>query len=126
MARLLDDHGGQHLSAGEIMGILRRRGVTVNLASIYRNLKLLERLGAVHRGGPPHAHSHFELEHGTEVHLVCTRCGALLETISDNPRVPLSWLRGFALSQGFTITRFQVEARGLCKKCSRAVGHRHA
>jgi len=119
IARLLDEHSGQHLSAREIRTILRRRRIDVNLASIYRNLSLFERLGAIHRGGLPHAHNHYELEHGAEVHLVCTGCGALMEATADNPRLPLRWLRTFAGRQGFAISGFQVEARGLCRRCSR-------
>lgn len=101
MAAVLDRHGGQHLSAQEIRLVLRRGGVSVNLASIYRNLKLLERLGAVHRGGPPHAHHHFELEHGAEVHLVCTQCGALLEATSDNPHPPAQLAARLRPASGF-------------------------
>lgn len=126
MARVLDDHSGQHLSAGEISAILRSRRVKVNLASIYRNLKLFERLGAVHRGGPPHAHSHFELEHGAEVHLVCTVCGGTVEATGESPRAPLRWLRGLATAKGFTISEFQVEARGICRRCSKSNGRRAA
>ncbi len=105
-------------SAQEIHDILRRRGESVGLTTVYRTLSALADAGEIdvlrtasgeavyRRCGESHHH-----------HLVCRSCGATVEV--EGPAVE-RWAQQVAAQHGFTDVSHTVEVFGTCAACSRA------
>lgn len=86
-------------------------------ATIYRNIKLFERLGIISRlqlgwnsklelSGAFHEHHH---------HMSCTSCGKVI-TWEEDPALELR-IQTLALKLGFIPEDHQLEIRGLCQTC---------
>ncbi len=88
----------------------------VGLATVYRTLEVLQRIGAASAAPQPHgetaylfcavAHHH---------HAVCVRCGR----VDDVPcRSVTSFARSLAVDLRFRLTQHRLEFFGLCARCS--------
>jgi Fur family ferric uptake transcriptional regulator len=102
-------------SAQELHVRLRRRGLGIGLATVYRTLQALTEHGTIdslpRTGGEAsyrlcgHAHHH---------HLTCVSCQRVVElegcTLEE-------WLGRVSREQGFALTGHQVELAGLCSDC---------
>ncbi|MGN6332088.1 MAG: Fur family transcriptional regulator [Motilibacteraceae bacterium] len=104
-------------SAQELHELLRRRGDSVGLATVYRTLQALADAGevdvlrtddgeAVYRRCSTGAHHH---------HLVCRSCGRTVEVAG--PAVE-RWADAVAAEHGFTDVRHTLEVFGVCSACS--------
>jgi Fur family ferric uptake transcriptional regulator len=103
-------------SAQQIHHVLRGRGSTVGLSTVYRNLQILVDDGEVdtlrnedgellyRRCSPRHHH-----------HLVCRSCRRVEEV--SGPAVE-SWARRAASEHGFSDVAHTVEISGLCPDCA--------
>ena len=89
-----------------------------NLATIYRAIHLLERLGMVKRFDFGDGVARFELvregDDGHHHHLVCTVCASVVE-IADC--FPVEWERQIAKEHGFGSVTQKLEFFGVCPKC---------
>jgi Fur family transcriptional regulator, ferric uptake regulator len=103
------------LSSQEIHDLLRQRGDSVGLATVYRTLQALADSGEVDvivRDGesayrqcsPSHHH-----------HLVCRTCQTTLEV--EAPEVE-RWAADLAAQHGFTDVTHTVEVYGICPDCA--------
>ena len=103
-------------SAQDLHALLRSRGDSVGLATVYRTLQALvddEQVDvlrgndgeAVYRRCSPHHHHH----------LVCRSCGRTVEV--DDPPV-LRWAARIAAEHGFADVQHQLEVFGTCRTCS--------
>jgi Fur family ferric uptake transcriptional regulator len=111
---------GCSVSAREIEDLLRERDSTVGLASIYRALELLERLGLVKRIDLGDAATRYEAaspggEH--HHHIVCDSCGTVERFEDDELERAIH-----ALSDRTTIdvATHDVTLHGECPACSAA------
>jgi len=90
----------------------------INQATIYRNIKLFERLGIVNRlqlGW----HSRLELSsafHNHHHHMTCNICGKIT-TWEEDSALELR-IQTVAMMHGFIPQDHQLEIRGICKACS--------
>jgi Fur family ferric uptake transcriptional regulator len=87
----------------------------IGLASVYRTLELLARLGLVHDIHMNHRHRHYAAirrDHGH--HLVCNGCGRVIE-FADCDVEGLA--RRLARRTKFTIEGHSVELFGRCPDC---------
>ena len=103
-------------SAREIHGVLRERGNTIGLATVYRTLQLLaehdevdvirstEGEAGYRRCSDNHHH-----------HLVCRGCGATVEV--EGPAVE-RWTRAIADEHGYAAVSHTLEIVGLCPRCA--------
>ena len=103
-------------SAQELHALLRERGDSVGLATVYRALQALvdegqldvlrstEGEAAYRRCSPSHHH-----------HLVCRSCGRTVE-VADPPVE--RWASRIASEHGFTDVQHQVEVFGTCADCA--------
>jgi Fur family ferric uptake transcriptional regulator len=119
VARVLEERR-EHLSADDIHSALVAQGVQVDLSSVYRTVGLLARLGLVRPVGPTERHGHFEIGHDERVHLVCARCGAVVETNPPRIAAMRKTVQGLAHANGFALDQFTIEATGECAACRRA------
>jgi len=112
----------EHLSAEDIHRVLAADGVRIDLSSVYRTLTLLVRLGLVRLVGPCERHGHFEVRHREQVHLVCSRCGAVIEADLGREGRFDDAVATVARKHGFRLSEFTIEVGGTCAACRRADG----
>ncbi len=104
-----------HLGAEEIYCRVRQSCPRVSLDTIYRNLRLLTRLGLVTELKLEQRHARFELRRENHCHhLVCLACGERLKL----PFCPLEKV-GLAPArrQGFEVKGHTFVVYGYCRSC---------
>ncbi len=109
---------GGHVSVEELRGRLEARGARVGLATIYRTMDTLVTSGLVRGQDFGEGFRRFEPvgpRSGHE-HLVCDRCGRMIEFNSERLERMLQLL---ADEQGFQPDRHRVEVHGVCRECRR-------
>ncbi len=104
-----------HISASEIYDQVQAHNPQVNLSTIYRTLEWLESAGVVTRSDLGEGHVIYELAaRGMHHHLVCDRCGAIIEVGDDI----LDPLRKLLLERyGFQAKIKHLAIHGLCDNC---------
>lgn len=105
-------------SAQELHDLLKQRGQTVGLTTVYRTLQSLAESGEVDtlRTGDGEA-VYRQCSSGHHHHLVCRKCGRAVEVAG--PAVE-KWADGVAAEHGFTDVVHTLEIFGLCRKCTKA------
>ena len=108
------------LSAEQIATGLDGRGVPVDLASAYRCLETLERLGLVRHFHAGHAPGRYLLAEGVEREfLACERCGDLQEI----PAAALDLIRAEIGGRlGYEVTFAHFPMVGVCPACVGGAG----
>ena len=72
-------HAGGHVTAEELFARVRDRSNVVNIATVYRTLDLLVVIGLASRADLWDGRVVYTtFQHGPHVHLVCRRCGEVL------------------------------------------------
>ena len=107
---------GEFRSAQDIHAVLRTRGASVGLATVYRNLGLMSELGEVDTlvrdDGETLYRQCSDVHHH---HLVCRLCGRTVEIAG--PAVE-TWANAVAADHGFSDVSHQLELFGLCATCT--------
>jgi Fur family peroxide stress response transcriptional regulator len=111
---------GDHPSAEQLYRAVRQRVPNLSLATVYKNLEALRRIGAVSDLNTLHEQGRYEAAlPGTgkgepHHHLVCVSCKKILD-LSD---------RGFdalrvspSQTQGFEVHAVRVQVEGVCPQC---------
>lgn len=115
IAHILFDH--RHLNVEELHRAVRARDESVGYATVYRTVKLLERVGLVHAGHFGDGTARYEVAIGDEDHhdhLICTRCAAIVEFENEEiERIQ----RSVAAAHGYTLTAHRMDLYGLCPNC---------
>jgi len=107
-----------HPSTEELFLKIRRKHPTVGYATVYRTLKLFAECGIAEERNFGDGQTRYEWtgEETHHDHLICTRCGAILEF--EDPRIE-ELQREVAAGHGFTIASHRLELYGLCSRCGR-------
>ena len=104
------------LTNREIFDALPRNGC--NLATIYRSMHLLEKMGMVKRFDFGDGAARFELiaagHDGHHHHLVCTKCSGVVEIQECFPR---EIERRIGAANGFKAVTHKLEFFGICPDC---------
>jgi len=100
-----------HLDAMEIYEIARKERPRIGLSTVYRTLRTLRELGLVRSSELGQSHRHFEVGQADHIHLICSRCGRVVEVAAPKE------LKKLAASKGFLIKRSHVDLVGLCSDC---------
>jgi Fur family ferric uptake transcriptional regulator len=105
-----------HLSVEGIRRELRQQGARVGLATVYRTLDLLVESGLVraHEFGEGFKRYEPMASHADHEHLICERCGRVLEFAHERLERMLPVL---ADEHGFQHRRHRVEIYGVCRTC---------
>ncbi len=103
------------LAVPRIVKALRNR---LDHATVYRNLRALERERLVRRVDFRHDHAHFELgDPKDHHHFICLRCGETEDFTGCN--VAQVTRRALGKSKKFeTVSEHSLEIFGTCKKCA--------
>ncbi len=114
----LIESAGRPVDARSLLERVRRALPSVDKTTVYRTIALLKEHGLVdeldllHRNGL--AHYYEPVPEQQEVHLVCERCGAIIEA-----RSPLleRLRRDMERAHGFRVKASRVEMGGHCRRC---------
>ncbi len=104
-----------HFRAEEILEEARRLAPRTGRATVYRTLLLLAELGLVeqlHLGEG--SHSFVIGDNGHHHHLICSRCGKVMEVYGCE--LPPA-VNALAAREGFEIAGHQLEVYGRCRTC---------
>lgn len=115
------DNEGKHLSTEEIYDIVKKECPEIGLATVYRTLQLLEKMGLVCRMNFDDGCNRYELIHDEEDHqhhhLVCIICGNVDEVEGD---LLESLEEKIEEKYDFKITNHSVKFFGYCSKCKKS------
>lgn len=104
----------RHLSAEQIGAALRRQGQACNMATIYRSLDVLERLGLL-RSSRLGVRQYFEVaDPGEHYHLVCDHCGRASHIEGEDLA---GVLRHITKEHRFTVRSADLIVHGTCDRC---------
>tara|TARA_Y100000741_G_scaffold305440_1_gene247671 strand:- start:1157 stop:1582 length:426 start_codon:yes stop_codon:yes gene_type:complete len=73
-----------HLSADAIHNHLIERNESIGLATVYRVLTQLEMAGLIQKNQFKENQSTYEIKKQHHDHLICTKCGKIIEFINDD------------------------------------------
>ncbi|MGO9613826.1 MAG: Fur family transcriptional regulator [Dissulfurispiraceae bacterium] len=107
----------EHFDPDELFVRLKTKGSKVSKASIYRTIPLLIAGGVIEEVERVEKHAHYEKILGTKHHdhMICVKCGQLIEFFSPS----LETLQDELCSKkGFKVIRHTLEILGHCEKCS--------
>jgi len=110
---------GEHLDAPEVLRRARRKLAGLHLATVYRALESLKKLGIIDeldlmhvRGSGHYYEARTSRDH---VHFTCQRCGSVLEIQTPLFKQLKDEISG---RHGMAIRVARVELGGLCKACA--------
>lgn len=113
----LKSHPGRHLTAEEILRAARDRGSRLSMATVYRALSGLERLGLVSRlatGGGPATYELVPTHSEPHCHLVCLGCGRVFEI---RGLLPEDFVEVVAETRNFRVASRSIGIFGYCEHC---------
>jgi Fur family ferric uptake transcriptional regulator len=108
-----------HLEAEELAHKLRKKRKRASRATIYRTLDILVESGIVRKVDLGHGHSHYELEldHPHHEHMICLKCGRVLEFSDKAIEKDLNRL---CQRSGFEHSSHRFQVFGYCDRCKKA------
>lgn len=114
-------HSGRHMTAEEILDVVRQKTEAVNIATVYRTLDLLVEKGLATRTDLGEGRVVYAtIRHGPHIHLVCRRCGRVLEAdaalLAPLTTALQEQCRFFCDTTHLTLT-------GLCEACREQLEH---
>jgi Fur family ferric uptake transcriptional regulator len=108
---------GRPETAQALHARLRRPGRGPGLATVYRTLQALERAGYARAFPAGEGEASYKLCHpGHHHHLVCERCGLVVEIPSCEIE---QWASRVARRRRFTVSSHQADIFGLCEECAK-------
>jgi len=114
LLELIDNAGG-HIDAKELYRRAISTDTSISLATVYRNLRLFQRLGLVDERRLGQSSHCYEIHRSSRhQHFVCRDCGKVVEF--QAPAV--SKLVGdIQREQGFSVTKAEFYLEGHCQEC---------
>jgi len=103
----------EHLDADQIFLNLKQKGANISRATVYNTLDLLVECNLVSQNSFGHKHLHYERSYGykTHHHIICEKCGRVLEFTS--PEIDEE-LRQICEFYGFKLRRNNLQLFGEC------------
>ena len=111
---------GQHLSAEALCDLLKSDGTPIGLSTIYRNLKLMSRLGIFLELELAEDQKRYEIKQPSHSHhhqMVCVRCNKTIVFKDDSV---LKSGAQTAMNAGYQLLDCQLSIRAVCPTCQRA------
>lgn len=110
-------HG--HLNADQLLAAMRRQGIKISRATVYRNLDLLVDSGLVRRyrlGRNRYLYEHMHVGQSHD-HLICRQCGRVVEFVSPGIAALQSEI---CKAHGFDPEDHHLTISSICDECARA------
>ncbi|OPY57720.1 MAG: Ferric uptake regulation protein [Pelotomaculum sp. PtaU1.Bin035] len=117
--KVLLENKGEHLCAEDVYNLVKQKAPDMGLATVYRTLELFQEFNIIHSMDFGDGRKRYEFggEEGMchhHHHLICTKCGAIIEVNEDL----LEDLESRVSRQHeFTVTNHQLKIFGICKQC---------
>jgi Fur family ferric uptake transcriptional regulator len=108
----------KHLTIQQLHDLVRKKYVGIGYATIARTVKLMCEAGICRQVDFGDGSQRFEHKHGHEHHdhLICTKCGKLVEIYSPElERIQNDLVR----KHGFVQKSHKLEVFGLCSRCAK-------
>lgn len=105
-----------HFDPDELLIKMRKKGIRVSKASIYRTLPLLLECGLIEQVLKVDKHAHYEhtFGHGHHDHLICLRCGKVMQIFSEKLEKLQEQL---CKKKNFRCVSHTLEMKGYCERC---------
>lgn len=105
-----------HFEADDVYTSLKRKGKKVSLASVFRTIPLLVEAGFVRKTPCDHMHARYESVYESQHHdhLVCVKCGRVIE-FKDDAIEELQ--ERVAKKYRFAMSGHRLILSGLCREC---------
>ena len=108
-------HSHDHLDVESLYQRTKAHDSNISLATVYRTLAVLKKMGLVEEHQFGEDHSHFEVAHpAPHYHFTCLKCKQVLEF--DAPQV-MEAARRLSEQEGLHITDAHLFLSGYCSKC---------
>ena len=106
----------EHFEAEQLIYALRERGERVGKATVYRTLPLLVAAGILKQVSLGTRQAHYERAIGDDPHdhLVCRRCGLIIEFAA---REVIDLCERLARPHAFRVSGHRLRLFGLCRDC---------
>ena len=112
IAEALDTHG--HLNIDDLYDILKKRFISLSLATIYKNINIMIENAFVSEVKLPEQKSVYELTKEDHAHLYCKKCHKVVDiAISLNEIMQIA-----EKSSAFTLESASLVLTGVCKECA--------
>ena len=106
-----------HPSAEQIHSEILRDFPTTSLATVYKTISLLKEIGEILELGFGDDGSRFDgRKPYPHPHLICTKCGAILDSEVDNFN---KLIDNLASQNGFSVQTHRFDIFGLCSACNK-------
>ena len=107
-----------HFEADDLLFQMRKDGIRVSKATIYRTLPLLVESGLLRELHDDDRHTHYEHVYGHEhhEHLICLNCGKIIEF--SEPTIE-KMQDEICKQHGFAPIKHRYEILGYCDECSK-------
>ena len=106
-----------HPTVEALHGALRRELPTLSLATVYKTLGTLARIGAVRRVSGGGAGSRWDAPQESHHHLVCIGCGGVTDVFDTRLDALTPRATALAGRRGFAVSGHIVEIFGRCAAC---------
>ncbi len=106
--------GPSHQSADDIATKVSSRYPEIHLSTVYRTLETLERIGAVDHVHLGHGRAVYHLGDDPHQHLVCDRCGSVIEVPNE---IFLTLNKTLSDKYGFKLRQNHFAVLGRCSSC---------
>jgi Fur family peroxide stress response transcriptional regulator len=103
-----------HPSAQKIYEEVKTLFPTVSLATVYKTLQTLSKLGLIQELSFPEGQAKFDSYMKPHINLVCTRCGNI-QDIDDSSTEEM--VKRVAMATKFMATGQRIDIYGICGKC---------
>ncbi len=108
---------GEHFEAEQLLYRLRENSISVGKATVYRTLPILVDCGILKAVRFDVKQTHYEFVYGQDPHdhMVCNRCGRIVEFSSDKV---IELRKQLASENRFHVTGHRLQLTGLCWECA--------
>ena len=117
----MQENSDKHITVDELYVLLKKKNENIGIATVYRNLKLLEAEGSVEKvhifdgAAPCYKILIKNCEHSHH-HLICKSCNTIIDFEEDLLEAVEKIIE---LTKGFTITDHRVIFYGICSNCKK-------
>ncbi|MFA9466184.1 MAG: Fur family transcriptional regulator [Velocimicrobium sp.] len=109
-----------HFTPNELYDQLKASGYSVGFATIYRNLKLFQKINFIRAVTLDDGSKKYELNcmeitsPVCNIHLICSKCGKIIDFQPESNNLFISNLPDSSL---FNVENIEVQIRGICPEC---------
>jgi Fe2+ or Zn2+ uptake regulation protein len=106
----------EHLDAEAVYARAKKRDPRIGIATVYRTLAFLKRIGLAEEHRLGEDHGHFEAAHTSKphYHFSCMGCGRVVEF--EAPQV-MQLARSLCQTENLQVLEVHLDLRGYCEQC---------